>query len=127
MSAVPSFTTRPKHPLVAFSTANTNRDGTGTIGTLYTAPESGALVDEIGYKAYTTTTAGMIRIYIHDGSAYHLREELVVAAATVGAAVAGDKQSINFNPPLPLPSGYSIRLSTHNAESFQGYAHVGEI
>jgi hypothetical protein len=115
-------------------TANTNRDGTGTISDI--TPPAAAGKQSLGAKlkitAKVTTTAGMVRIYGHDGTAYKLMHELTVEALTVSAtvkgAVAGKADGVLDTQgymTLNLPFGdtvagtiQKIGVSTHNAEAF---------
>ncbi len=124
---------------VAFSTANTNRDGTGTIGTLYSSPAAGAdscgsIVQSITVCATSTTTAGVIRLYRHNGTTFFLIREILVTAITPSATVkswtiptsegADSNGRLVLN--LLLEPGDSIRVSTHNAEAFVATADIGE-
>ena len=124
---------------VAFSTANTNRDGTGTIATLYTATAAasggvGAIVQSITVCATSTTTAGMIRIYRHNGTTFFMIREIAVSALTpsetIKAFTIPTSEGADSNGRLVLnlllEPGDSIRLSTHNAESFVATADIGE-
>lgn len=109
------------------STANTNRDGTGTIATVMTAGTNGSAVTHVNVIATVTTTAGMVRLFAHDGSVYRLLAEIAIAAATPSATVACATGS--WTPPgdgLCLPSGWSLRASTHNAEAINVFAHYGD-
>ena len=105
---------------VLVSTLNTARDGTGTVATVVTAAGAGYRIKRIKVKAIVTTTAGMIRIFLHTGAAFFLWTEIPVTAITVGADTAGFEYTLElFNDEaLELPAGYSIRASTHNGESF---------
>lgn len=100
------------------STANTNRDGTGTIVDIFTAGSNGAIIQKLEATAIVTTTAGMVRWYIYQGSAYRLFYEMTVDAITVAAAVAGWTESYTPSPPIPLKADWKIGASTHNAETF---------
>jgi hypothetical protein len=117
MSTQPLFATTIISAAVNIATANPNRDGTGTVGTLYTAPANGARIDEIKIKAKVTTTAGMIRIFLHSGTAYFLLAEVLVTAITASATVAAFETSL-YELGLVLKSGWSIRVATEKAESF---------
>lgn len=72
-----------------------------------------------------TTTAGMIRLFLHDGAAYHFYEELVVAAITPSATVAAFDIEYIPTKPLVLPTGWSLRASTEKAEAFSVLATGG--
>jgi hypothetical protein len=117
MAADPAFAVTPRIASVNIATANTNRDGTGTVATLITGAATGTRVAEIVVQARVTTTAGMVRIFLHDGSTFFFFDEVAVAAATVSASVKGTRVSTLYTN-LVLPSAsWSVRVSTHNAES----------
>jgi hypothetical protein len=116
MSNSINYASTPKIGSVGISTANTNRDGTGTVGTVVSAGASGSKINRIILQALVTTTAGMIRLFLHDGSNFRPLREVPVSAITVSASVSAWHDEIVFAD-LVLPSGWSIRASTHNAES----------
>lgn len=117
MAADPAFAVTPRIASVNIATANTNRDGTGTVATLITGASTGTRIAEIVVQAKVTTTAGMVRVFLYDGSTYYLFDEVSVAAATVSASVKGTRVSTTYNN-LILPSAsWSVRVATHNAES----------
>lgn len=118
MSATPQFTAVPRIGAGLISAANANRDGTGTVVNIFTAGANGSRVDRIRVKAIVTTTLGMVRAFVHDGANFRLITEIPVAAITVSASVAGFEFLYPFSGGFPLPTGYSLRFSTHNAESF---------
>ncbi len=102
------------------SAANTNRDGTGTIVTIFTAGNDGSVINRIIITALSTTTAGMVRLYIHDGSAYTLWREIPVTAITPSGTVQAWTETIELfgDEVLKLPVSHSLRGSTHLGESF---------
>jgi len=117
MAADPAFAVTPRIAAVNIASANTNRDGTGTVATLITGASTGTRIAEIVVQAKATTTAGMVRVFLYDGSVYYLFDEVSIAAATVSASVKGTRVSTTYNN-LVLPNAsWSIRVSTHNAES----------
>ncbi len=125
----------------SFSTANTGRDGTGTIATIYTAPGTvntpgageGVTVESVVVMATSTTTAGMIRLYRTSAGGTDLVKEIPVSAivpsgtvvtwtipTTSGADVNG-RLFLN----LKLMAGEAFKVSTHNAEAFVATADIG--
>jgi hypothetical protein len=117
MATSPAFAVTPRIASVNIATANTNRDGTGTVATLITGASTGTRIAEVCIKARVTTTAGQVRVYLHDGTTFFFFDEIAVAAATVSASVQATRVSVVYNN-LILPSAsWSIRVSTHNAES----------
>ncbi len=125
MAAAPVFAATPRCAVGALSAANTNRDGTGTIVTVFTAGSSGSKIEEVRITPAVTTTAGMVRLYLHDGSTYYLFSEHVIAAATLSGTVASTVTTITFDN-LILPNGWSLRASTQVANSIMVTAFGGD-
>jgi hypothetical protein len=122
MAASPVFAVIPEIGMGQVSVANTNRDGTtGTYITLVTAAASGTRVTEIVAQASVTTTAGLVRLFLTDGTTTRMFDEITIAAATVSATVKGSRVSTLYTN-LVIPSGWSIRASTHNAEAINLFA-----
>jgi hypothetical protein len=117
MSNAANYAATPRAAAGQVSTANTNRDGTGTIATILTAGASGSRVDDITVIATGTTTAGMVRLFVNDGTNTRLWLEIPVTAATPSGTVQAFTATL-LNQALLLPSGYSLRASTNNAETF---------
>lgn len=131
MSTSAQYASTPKCGVGQVSVANTNRDGTGTIVTVFSAGASGSRIDAIDLKAVGTTTAGMIRLFIHDGTNARLLTELPVLALTPSATLPSWEAQLTTNNmsqvlPVILPTGYSLRASTHNAETFNVIAIGGD-
>lgn len=131
MSTSPQYASTPRCGIGQVATANTNRDGTGTIGTIFTAGASGSRIDAINIKATGTTTAGMIRLFIHDGADARLLTEVPVTAITPSGTLPSWEAQLNTNTmtqvlPLVLPTGYSLRAATNNAETFNVIALGGD-
>lgn len=110
------------------STANTNLDGSGTIATIVTAGSNGSLIEMVRVKAVVTTTAGMIRIFLHDGSNARLYKEISVTPATPSGTVQSFEAEFmpDLDAPLVLQSGWSLRASTNNAETFNIFVTGGD-
>lgn len=127
MALDPAYAATPRCAVAQATAANTNRDGTGTIATIFTAGASGSRIDLIAVKATGTTTAGMVRLYVHDGSTARLWREVPVSAVTPSASLASFASYVNLTfDPLIIPTGYSLRASTHNAETFNVVATGGD-
>ena len=117
MSDLASYAATPATAQVQISTANTNRDGTGTLGTLLSAGSNGSRVDDIDICAADTTTAGVVRMFVSDGTNHRLVREILVPAITPSATVEAFRFTLR-NLGIVLKSGWSLRFSTHNAETF---------
>lgn len=127
MSASPIYIGAPKTWQGALSAANTNRDGTGTLIDVVSAGSSGSRIDKVRVVASGTTTAGVVRLFLYDGTNTYLIKEILVAAITPGTGVEvwiGEWDADG----LVLPNNsWKLRASTHNAEGFKVFAKGGDI
>ena len=129
VTATPIFVQAPKAWFVQVSTANTNRDGTGTIATVVTAGTNGSKIDRIRITATGITAAGVIRLFISDGTNVRLYHEVMTSAVTPSATVQVAYYDIDCSLPgneLVLQNGYLLRASTHNSETWNVFAYGGD-
>jgi hypothetical protein len=85
----------------------------------------------IDVQATATTTAGMVRLFVHNGTSAYLVAELPVVAVTPSGTIPAYSQQLNTNTmtqflPIVLPTGWSLRASTNNAEAFNVTAFGGD-
>ena len=99
------------------TTANTTRDGTGAVVTLVTGATNGTRVDDIYIAAAGTTTAGVVRMFLSDGTNHRLMQEFLISAVTPSTTV-GVWSMFLPNLGILLKSGWSLRFSTNNTETF---------
>lgn len=125
MATAPAFASTPKVGMAQITTAETSRTAPTQVGTVFTAGSSGSRIDSVTITAAGTTTAGVVRLFIYDGTNYRLLSETLVTAITPSTTVAVFTASITFNP-LVLQSGYSLRATTNNSETFNVIAVGGD-
>jgi hypothetical protein len=120
MSTTPAFASTVRTASAQINTANTNRDGTGTIVTVFTAGASGSRIETVEICATGTTTAGMVRLFLYDGTNYRLLREQPVYARTPSGTIAAFQIIVPFGDlsPCLLANGWSLRAATNNAETF---------
>lgn len=118
MSTSGNYASTPKNGTTQISTANTNRDGTGTLGTVYTAGASGSRIDRLTIQAASTTTAGMIRLFISDGTNTRLIREIPVLAITPASTTPAWGMDYVFEGGLILQATWTLKAGTNNAEAF---------
>lgn len=125
MASTPAYAATPRVDIAAISSANTNRDGTGSITTLATAVAAGTKWTSITVNATSTTTAGMVRIFIsvNSGSTWRLYDEIPVVAVTPSASAPAFRIKRNYEDLALYGTTQSIGITTHNAESFHVTAH----
>ena len=110
-NTIPIFTGTPNGGMGQVTTTNTARDGTGSnLVTVLTAGSFGTRVSKIRVQATGTTTAGVVRIFMKDGTNTRLLFEIMVTAAT----------------PFVLPSGWTLIAGTHNSETFNIFCTAGD-
>ena len=125
MASSPIYIGTPQTWQAALSAANTNRDGTGTIVDVVTGGASGSRLDKIRVQASGTSSAGVIRFYLYDGTNTYLIKEMMVSAITPSASVEAWSGEWDCDG-LVLPStSWKLRASTHNAEAFKVFVKGG--
>ena len=100
----------------AITTANTAKDGTGTVLTVFTADATnGGFVQRIRFRSAGTNIATVARVFINNGSANStpanniLYDEITLAATTLSevSALAVYELPLNF----ALPPGYKLNVT----------------
>ncbi len=109
--------------IASISTANSNLDGTGTLGNVLTAGTSasgymGCKVETVTIKALVNTTPGMVRLFVKDtGSSVKLFKEIEIPYVNKSSSANSFSEVLHFMD-LNLAPGYSLLASTQNSESF---------
>jgi hypothetical protein len=106
MASAPAFASTPRLGVAAVSTANTNRDGTGTIVDILTGVAAGTRIDEIVLKATGDPADSVVTIFVHNGTSYFLFDEIDLGdPAAASTTVAGYRISKTYeNLVLPTAS-----------------------
>jgi len=116
----PIFILTPNCSTGVLSTANTGRDGTGTLVDVFTAGSNGSRLEWLRASATGTTTAGMLRFFYYDGTNNRFLFEVPVPAITPSATVGAYTTHMQFGDtyPLVLESGHILKMSTEKSETF---------
>jgi hypothetical protein len=125
MALDPQYTTTPNVSADTETTANNVYDGTGTVGTCFTAGASGSFVGFIKLKPLGTNVASVGRFWINNGSTNataannFLIAEVTLPATTASANASLQELSVPIN--FALPAGYKINwaLGTTVAAGWQ--------
>lgn len=106
--------------------ANTAKDGTGTVDTIFTADATnGSFLQKLIIRPRGTNVATVIRVFINNGatngtaSNNALIGEVTLPATTNTETAAIQGTEISFN--LPIPAGYKINVTLGTAVA-GGYA-----
>lgn len=123
----PIFPQTVKVGMIQINTSNANLDGTtGTYGTVLTAGVNGARIERGIIKAAESVTAGMIRIFLTDGTNTRLITEVLVTLVNAGASTPAFEADIPAIAGMLIPAGWGIKASTHNAEDFNIIIEYGD-
>jgi hypothetical protein len=122
MSTSAQYASTPKFGSATLTTADTSLTAPTTVGTIVTAGASGTRIDYIDIQGVATTIAGLINLFVYDGTTYVLWNQVpvqaVTSSTTVPAFVANLSSNNNSNiMPLTLPTGYSLRATTSVAQT----------
>jgi len=93
MTTTAQYATLPKNGTTQISTANANRDGTGTLGVVATASAKsggGCRIDALAIQATGTTTAGMIRLFLQKGRVGAVLASVAFATTTATVTTVED-------------------------------------
>lgn len=95
--------------------ANTAKDGTGTVVTVFTAGANGARLDYLKVRALGTNVATVLRVFVNNGSDptvdanNSLILEQTIAASTLSEVAALADNIVQLD--LSLPAGYKINVT----------------
>ena len=81
------------------------------VTTLGSAGISGTKISQIDVEPVGTVVAGLVNIFLYDGTAYHLLESVTITAAAVSTTVPPVKIPYAYDN-LTLPAGWSLRVTT---------------
>ncbi len=122
MSTSAQYASTPKFGSANLTTADTSLTAPTTVGTIVTAGASGTRIDYIEIQGVATTVAGLINLFVFDGTNYILWNQVPVIAITSSttapafAALLSSNNNSNIMP-LTLPTGYSLRAATSVAQT----------
>lgn len=112
MAVNPVFAATPRIGSVSIATADSSYTAPTNVGTLITGASTGTKISEIVVKCAATSTLGIVRVFLYDGSTYWLFDEIGVAAATGSATVSQTRVSTTYNNLILPSSSWSIRVTT---------------
>jgi hypothetical protein len=110
---------------INLATANTAKDGTGTVATVFTAAANGNFIQKLIARPLGTNVATVLRVFVNNGSTNatadnnSLIAEFTLTATTISEIAAQPDFVLPMN--LALPAGYKI-LSTLGTTVAAGFA-----
>ena len=103
----------------AITSANTAKDGTGTVTTVFTAGVDGGRVEKLVFQPLGTNVATVARIFVNNGqsnatpanNAYF--KDVTLPASTLSESASMPAVEVPLN--LALPSGYRLLVTLGTA------------
>jgi len=122
MSTSAQYASTPKFGSATLTTADTSLTAPTTVGTIVTAGASGTRIDYIDIQGVATTVAGLINLFVYDGTSYILWQQVPVIAITSSTTSPAFTAYLSSNSnanimPLTLPTGYSLRAAASVAQT----------
>jgi hypothetical protein len=112
MAADPIFATTPNIDSGQVSaTADTSLTATTTYTTVFTAGASGSKIEEIVFQGVGTTLAGVVRVFVYNGSTVRLLWEEAVTVVSSSTTAATYRTSRQFDN-LVLEAGWTLRVTS---------------
>lgn len=122
MATSAQYAATPRVGSANLTTQDTSLTAPTTVGTILTAGSSGTRIDYIDIQGVATTVAGLINLFIYDGTNYILWAQVPVIAVTSSTTAPAFQATLSSNVnanllPLILPTGYSLRATTSVAQT----------
>lgn len=122
MAASAQYAATPKVGSALLTTADTSLTAPTTVGTVITAGASGTRIDYIDVQGVATTSAGIVNLFVFDGTTYSLWAQVPVIAVTSSTTAPAFQATLSSNVnanqlPLVLPTGWSLRATTSVAQT----------
>jgi hypothetical protein len=107
MAAAPSFIATPVAATVTLSTANVAVDGSGAITDLLTGSTLGTRVLEVVIQGTQQTAAGLVNLFLYNGTAWFLFDQITVVSQTGNTAAKGTRVATQYTN-LVLPNTWKL-------------------
>lgn len=112
MAAAPAYAATP----VAWtglvpSVNDTSWTAPSHVTSLGSAGANGTKIVQVDVIPAGTVVAGLVNVFLYDGTTYHLHESVVISAYTSSTTAAPPKQAFTYDN-LVLPNGWSLAVTT---------------
>lgn len=111
MATQPAYAATPNNGSALLGAAETSLTVPTTTSTIFTAGASGSKIEEIRVTGIATTVAGLVYVFLHDGSNYRLFDTVTITATTASTSVSPFTLGARQYDNLILKTGWSLRAS----------------
>lgn len=92
------------------ATLDTSLTAPTNVTTIVTGGSSGTKVEELIFQAVLTTAAGVVNVFLYDGSTYNLYDQVLIAAVTSSTTAVAWRTNRQYSN-LIVKSGWTLRVS----------------
>lgn len=112
MATAPKFASTPRvgSGLVS-ATLDTSLTAPSNVTTLLTGVAAGTKVEEIVVQGVGTTVAGVLNVFLYDGSTYHLIDQFSISAVTSSATAVAYRSVRQYTNLLLADNTWSLRVA----------------
>lgn len=111
MSSAPEFASTPALGCgLVPGTFDTSLTAPSNATTILTAGASGSKIEELIFQGVGTTVASVVNVFAHDGSTYHLIDQVLVSAVTSSTTAVAFRTTRQYAN-LVLENGWTLRVS----------------
>jgi hypothetical protein len=111
VASSPTFASTPVIGKAALSTANANRDGTGTVPSVLTAVAAGTRIERIAVQATGDPADSIVTLFLHDGTNFFLWNEIDLGNPAAASTTLSAFHAEIVLRDVVLPSGWSLRAA----------------
>lgn len=112
MAATPTFVSTPRLAVAAVSTANTGRDGSGTIATVITGVAAGTKISRVVVAATGDPADSIVTLFLHDGTTAWYWDSVDLGNPSAGSTNADSARFERTYEDLILPdASWSLRAA----------------
>lgn len=112
MATSPAFTATPRIGVGSVSTANSNRDGTGTIVDIITGVAAGTKINEVIIKSTGDPADCIVTLFLNDGTTNWLYDEIDLGNPAAGSTTVTAFRTNVLYDNLILPnSSWKLRAA----------------
>ena len=116
MASSPAFSSTPAVGAALLGTRDTSAVGTietapSNVSTLLTGGSSGTKIEEIVVIGTNTTVAGVVNLFLYDGSTYHQIDQILISAVTASTTAVSFRTNRQYANLFLKDNTWSLRAN----------------
>lgn len=112
MATTPAFAATPAVGSgIVPATLDTSLTAPANATTILTGIAAGTKIEEIVVEGLLTTVAGVLNVFLHDGTTYHLYDQFLITAVTSSTTAKAYRASRQYPNLVLLNAAWTLRVS----------------